>query len=373
MTNELLSVELLPLASVATLESDWLDLEARSEGSFFLSWMWVQTWLSTYKPDCYVVTVRDLSQADNQQIVGLALLTRKTFKQTNRFTSSRLYMNQTGDKKFDQIWPEYSGMLTTQQHAATVLSVSLDYMQKNLEGWDELIVGIIREKHATMLEQASSLVRQDLWQAPSFGIDLTKINAKGADFVATLSKNTRSQIRRSFKLYQQSSGEVTLKPAENLEDALVLFNRIAPIHIARWGEAKGQSGFVNPHFVGFHEALITKAWPLGCIDVIEIKSGEKVLGYFYNFLYRGVVYFYLSGLVSENNAKLKPGLSAHSLSIMHYAQKGFHYYDFMGGDARYKRSLGAQADELFQISLQRKRVKFKIEHVLRKIKHSLGI
>mgnify|MGYP000226269683 CR=1 FL=1 len=89
-------------------------------------------------------------------------------------------------------------------------------------------------------------------------------------------------------------------------------------------------------------------------------------------MYRGTVYFYLSGLCSEENPKLKPGLSGHSLCIQEYVDKGFKYYDFMGGDDRYKASLGKKQGELYQISLQQDRLKFKIENVLRKIKQSLN-
>jgi len=80
----------------------------------------------------------------------------------------------------------------------------------------------------------------------------------------------------------------------------------------------------------------------------------------------------LSGLVSETDSALKPGLLGHSLCIQRYIDKGMDYYDFMGGEARYKQSLGTESIPIFQVSLQRDMIKFRLERSARLIKHKIS-
>ena len=360
------SVSITPLKALAELKKEWLDLENRSNGSFFLSWSWIGAWISTFNPDCYVLKVHQ-----NQHLVALALLTRSQSSQWNRFPSSRIHIHQKGDSASDQIWTEYNGLLVSDNHRIPAISATMSYLQTSFPDWDELVIGAITKEEAGLLESVSGLSRYDLWHSAVFGVDLQKVAGLEFGYLARLSKNTRYQIRRSLKLYKERTGDIQLLPAQDVSEALAYLEEIAPFHLARWGQEIGESGFANPGFVKFHQTLIKESWDNQQIDFIKILSGDRVLGYFYNFLYRGTVYFYLSGLCAETDSKLKPGLSGHSLCIQSYADKGFKYYDFMGGDDRYKASLGIKQGELYQISLQRDRLKFKIENVLRKIKQSL--
>jgi CelD/BcsL family acetyltransferase involved in cellulose biosynthesis len=175
-----------------------------------------------------------------------------------------------------------------------------------------------------------------------------------------------------MRLYQDTLGELRLDFAASVDEALRFFDDSAPLHLARWGDGYSQSGFANPKFVQFHHTLIRRGFDQGQIDLIRVRAGERILGYFYNFRFDGVVYFYLSGLVNESESKLKPGLCGHALAIQHYADAGYAYYDFMGGEERYKSSLAECRDELFQLSLQKDRLHFRLENFLRLVKNRLG-
>ena len=98
-------------------------------------------------------------------------------------------------------------------------------------------------------------------------------------------------------------------------------------------------------------------------------AGDKEIASFYNLTYNQVVYFYLGGMEIEPDNRLKPGLLGHSLCIEDYRHHGFRYYDFMGGDERYKSTLGRLHRHLVQISLQRARFKLKLEDVARRARN----
>lgn len=349
------------------LLEDWRILEESAHTTFFLSWSWIASWLESYAPDADVLCVRY-----NNELVGLSLLCKSTFSGWKRFTSRRLHINQTGNSELDQIWTEYNGILCSSAHETPVQLLLMSYLVDHYADWDELQIGAVTKTLANTLHESSDLTRLDLWHSPSYGVDLNVLRARHIDFLDSLSRNTRYQIRRSLKLYAISDA-ITLKFASSEEEALLFFNEIGPLHITRWGGGSGESGFANPHFISFHTSLISNAFKLKQIDLIKIQCGDRTLGYLYNFLYRGRVYFYLSGLVSENDAKLKPGLCAHSLAIQHYLDSGYCFYDLMGGNDRYKSSLGSVHEYLFQISLQKKHFKFKVESYLRKVKQRLSL
>jgi len=362
MSNEY-TVTLHALEDVTNLEEEWLSLEARCNCSFFLSWTWISSWVNTFKPECHVLKVQYAGS-----VVSLALLTKSRFSAPFRFSATRLHIHQKGNAICDQVWTEYNGFLVESAHETQSIQASMGFLSKHFSDWDELVVGAVTKKDAALLQSTSGLERHDLWSSPSYGVDLKKIRDNQQDYLGSLSSNTRYQIRRSFRLYEQE-GELSLIHATDLDTALEYLNDVAPLHLKRWGEGISQSGFANANFVAFHENLIKIAWPKKQIDFIKVQSGTRVVGFFYNFVYRGTVYFYLSGLAREGNSKLKPGLCGHALSIQYYLDLGLNYYDFMGGDERYKANLGEQHDELFQIALKQPLFKFKVETLLRKIKN----
>lgn len=364
-TNQF-SVRITPLESPSEIEKEWLDLELESNCSFFLSWGWISAWLESFDPVCQVIRVYEC-----QNLIAMALMTQSRSSKWNRFPSSRLHFQQLGNPVCDQIWTEYNGLLVSDGYRVSAVKAVLNYLLSSKPDWDEIVLGAITEEEAVVWEESSGLARHDLWQSPAYGIDLQSVAKNYANYLSSLSQNTRYQIRKSLKLYAAGSGDLELVPAKTEAEALGYLEQVAPVHIARWGNDLGQSGFANSGFVKFHQNLIKNAWSTNQIDFIKLISGSRVLGYFYNFVYRGTVYFYLSGLCSEQNAKLKPGLSGHALCIQKYMDQGYLYYDFMGGDDRYKASLGKKHCELYQITLQRDRLKFKIEHGLRKIKQSV--
>jgi hypothetical protein len=352
------------LRECINLKDEWLSLEANCHASFFLSWTWISAWLTSYQPDVDVLRVHC-----NEKLVSLALLTRSNFYQWKRFASRRLHIHQTGVPAQDQIWTEYNGILSLSEHEEAVYSRLLPYLVKHYPDWDELLIGAITRNVAAQLEKSTNLTRLDLWHSPSYGVDLKRLQLSYPDYLSSLSRNTRYQIRRSFKIYDASGG-LSLHFATDVHEAILFFREAGPLHLDKWGEGPGESGYSNPEFVSFHESLIRSAFPLQQVDLIKVCCGNQVIGYLYNYLYHGRVYFYLSGLSTERDAKLKPGLCAHSLAIQHYIDKGFDFYDFMGGQDRYKASLGEVHAELFHIALQKDQLKFKIEAFLRSVKQS---
>ena len=123
----------------------------------------------------------------------------------------------------------------------------------------------------------------------------------------------------------------------------------------------------------FHQLLIERAWSESQVQLIRLLVSDKPVGYLYNFIYKGKVYFYLSAFVYEDDQKIKPGLLMHCMCIEKYAAEGMNYYDFMGGDMRYKRSLADTEGDMVMYSFQKPIASLLIERAARKLKKFVGI
>ena len=170
-----------------------------------------------------------------------------------------------------------------------------------------------------------------------------------------MTRNTRQQIRRSIRYYQQR-GSVTLDRAEDVAQALDWLDALEVLHTKYWNN-RGKSGaFSNPSFKSFHRNLISTSFADGVPDLLQLRAGDTVLGYLYNFRWRGVGYSYQSGFLYEQDTQARPGLVAHALAMQKYRTEGISTYNFLAGESRYKSSLSTGKDELLWIVARRPRL-----------------
>ncbi|MCF4007812.1 GNAT family N-acetyltransferase [Rheinheimera sp. UJ63] len=354
------------LTDITALARDWQLLERKAQTSFFLSWNWIGTWLEIFRPS--VIVVKAVRQ--NGSLCGLGLISQKVEKRHGVLHARTLLLHQTGHWDQDQIWIEYNGFLTDQQDSLLIEQQFIQYLCSEYPHWDELVLGGIEENKALQLNLASRLYMHERWSAPCFGVDMKHLRFENISYLASLTQNTRYQIRRSERMYQQF-GELTLRRPASQTEALSFFQRIGQLHMRRWGSALHQSGFANPQFVSFHQSLIRLCWEHKQVDLVALYAGEHHIATFYNFFYLNKVFFYLSGIEQISDNKEKPGLLGHSYCIQQYLDHGYDFYDFMGGSERYKSQLGNWHSRLVQVSMQRPRLKLKLERAGRWVKNCL--
>lgn len=365
MNSERLQVVRYPVADLERLEALWRDLEGRASPTVFLSWQWLGHWLAVYEPQAQVLEV-----TEGDRVVGLGIVVQTEERRHGVLRSNCLRLHQTGHRQQDQIWIEYNGFLAEQDMEASVAAACLKHLCNDMTQWDEFIVGAIDAEEARHYAELTGLFAHLRWEAPCYGVDLDALRRSGQHYLDTLTRNTRYQINRSHRLYE-AWGAVELVRPDSAEEAVAIFDSIGPLHLNRWGAGPDQSGYANPDFVRFHRSLIQDQWASGGVDLVSVKAGDDMIASFYNLLYDQKVYFYLGGMKTEPDNRYKPGLLGHSLCIEDYRHHGFHYYDFMGGDERYKTQLGSLHKQLVQVSLQRDRFKLKLEDVMRKARNRL--
>lgn len=139
----------------------------------------------------YVIEARQ----DNET-VGLGILVKERSSLYSFIVGDVYHLHRTGDPACDQIWIEYNDFLLKKNGADAVRDAMLTRIRYWLESRDILSIGAgLQQRFARLTELG--LIRRDVWKTTAYYLDLAALRASQKDFLSTLSKNTRYQIRRS--------------------------------------------------------------------------------------------------------------------------------------------------------------------------------
>ncbi len=340
------------------LESDWCDLEARADASFFLSWDWIGGWLATIDNDVIVLEGRIKGR-----IVALGLLCHAR-RGLLFLKNEAVYLNQTGDPDADGILIEYNGLLLDR----TVMpGGALQALQALVDGnavpCDELFLAGVTDDFAAAIVEGNFVARL-LSRAPTICVNLAALRANEQDYLDQRSANTRFQIRRSIRRYEER-GPLQLEVARDLRQGLEFYEEMAKLHQHNWTKRGHRGAFASSFFTSFHRRVIETSLPKGNAELLRLSVGGTPIGYLYNFIYRKTVSYYASGFLYEHDNQLKPGLVAHTKCIERHLAGGMDCYDFLAGAARYKTSLGEVGSEISSYVLEKPSAKYYFARGLR--------
>ena len=344
------------------LRQEWLDLQERADCSYFLSWGWIGTWLQQIAIALHPILVKVWCDTE---LVGLAVFVPRDIQRRVAFRASALFLNEYPFDHKNMVI-EYNGLLAARGHESAVCTETVNHLVQDCKQYDEFHFGAIAEgpdldsllqvagEHAGLLVTDESTA----WQ-----VDLDTFGSGIDAFLATLSKNRRTQLRRSIRLYEEQ-GPLSLDEARDTEQALLFFDGLKHLHTER-RQLKGEDGaFANPHWEQFHRSLVKDRFTAGEIQIIRVSNPVMTIGYLYNFIWRRHVYVLQTGFRMGHDKRDQPGYVVHALAIAHNRDKGMVAYDLMHGDSLYKKILCNRSVTLYWAVLQRRRLKFSLERML---------
>lgn len=353
-----------PFTPDAGLPAWWAGLfEQVDKASIFLSPQWVRTWLEVYGAD-FSGKVFSWWFGDNC-VAGVMLLFRRGTR--GPFPINLAILNTAGEVDENAPFIEYNDVLCLPGYEQEVA----DSLACHLAGqaWDQLyLAGYTSTSMLAALQSRALPGKWDTTEKNGPYIDLGSLKEAGLD--SYFSSNTRSQIRRSIKLYEKR-GELRLDVAEDLGQSLQYLDELAILHRAAWDRRGRPGSFRYPRFNHFHRTLIERLLPMKAVEFLRVTAGEQAVGYIYNFMHQGKVYFYQSGFAFEDDSKIKPGLVTHYLAAKDYLGRGFEEYDFMAGEARYKKSLAKSNRKHYWSWVNRNNTKMKLIGMAVKAKQAI--
>jgi len=337
------TVKPFELSQKEKLGEKWLELERDSDCSVFLSWLWIGNWLDVVADKLFLVEAYHDDKA-----VGLGFFVETTRKVFGCFSIKQWWLHKTGGQQQDQMWIEYNDFLLDKSCSTAVREQMIKAVADFDPSVKEVIIGLsASERLACFTNSFTKLnfLEASLVKTNGYLASLSRL--KGDYLNKTPSKNTRSQVTRSKKILQ-SQGQLIFEVFSNPQKLVELYPKLASIHIDKWKDTNEGSGFSNPIFEGFHKAIALSNTN-NMVQIAVLTLDEVELGYLVNFVYNNRVYFYLSALQQNADNKVKIGLTLHSEAIQYYTQQGIEFYDFLGGDARYKKSL---SDEKYNLEMK---------------------
>jgi len=300
------------------------------------------------------------------ETVALAVLGGAVTQRRYGLIRSRgLYLNETGEPRFDALTIEHNGILCPAGCEEAVVDALLCWFAELRGEADELYLSgsLLRLPEAMLAEHRLS--RNEIVK-PSYLVDLGRLAASGGALDPVLSANARQQLRRAFRHFA-AQGPLQFREAATEAEAQSWFTGLKALHCASWGRRGIAHSFSGEVFERFHRWLIERSFADGVIQLAEARAGERIIGYLYNFRRDGHVYAYQSGF-ADADPRERPGAVTHALAIGHAFRSGMCVYDFMAGRNRLKESFATSCEPMLWQVVQQPRLAFRLEHLARRLR-----
>jgi CelD/BcsL family acetyltransferase involved in cellulose biosynthesis len=355
-----------PLPPVSELEREWRSLEAVGHPSFFISWHWIGTLLTAVPPANRLKLLRATVHGET---VALALLGARKHRRRSGLVRSRcLYLNETGDARFDALTIEHNGILAAAEWEPVIWDELIGWFARLRAEADELHVsGSQRRLPEAALGKWGLGCRET--SLPSYSVDLCRLKESDGELYPVLSANARQQLRRALRYFERF-GALRLAEAATIAEALTFFDAMKELHCASWERRGRPHSFSGRFFEPFHRLLIERSFADGGTQLLKACAGDRVLGYLYNFRLGDRVYAYQSGF-DDADRRERPGIVTHFLAIRHAYRSGAGVYDFMAGRNRLKESFATRCEPMLWQTVQQPRLAFRLEDFARQFKRAL--
>lgn len=354
-----------------TIVPVWSDLIDRTrETSAFLSEEWVGRWFDRFGERFHTFGL--IWSTSEGEPVACALLT-PSHARIGPLRVSTVRLNASGAHGFAC---EINDVVTLPEYRSDVVADLTDFLAS--QPTDQIRLEGVRQD---LFQQILGRWPSDRWrgiESESPYVNLDRLRRSGEDYLSTLSSNTRSQIRRSIRKYEDRLGGLRAESASGAAQALDWFAEMLDLHDRRWRSVGEPSGFTQDAR-DFHADLISEILSREssdglCADLTRVTAGSETIGILYHLVLRGHVHFYQSGFLYHDDSHLKPGLVSHALSIEDCIRSGHGRYDFLGGEAepvRYKRSLSTDAEILYWATLPNGTLRESVLSTARRVKDAV--
>jgi glycosyltransferase involved in cell wall biosynthesis len=323
-------------------------LQAAGNISIFLTAAWIQTWLESYGADFTGMWIH--WEADGQVVGGCLLLERISW--LRGIPLRTLHLNATGELPRPSPHAEYNDVVHVVGYQTAIaedickLLATRPWSRLLLSGYE---AGGVCSQLAAMLPKAA--VEHETKAARY--VDIAGLT--GLAFDKSLTGKTGTYVRRNRRWYKDVFGEITVSRAATADDARQFFAELRALHVARFVARGEPTSLADSAVVEFHHRLIERLWSSGAIDFLRVSDAQRAIGYLYNFILDGKVYVFQTGFDYGRSSKWSPGLLTHSLAIETYRSEGFREYDFLSGEALYKRTLASRSRDLHWSTVYRDR------------------
>lgn len=344
-TAELTVARIAQTTGLEPLRADW---NALSRGVPFRSFDWLENWWKTYgrqgRKELFVLTVRDQGT-----LLGLApwyidLGARRS--RVIRFLGS------------GEVCSDYLTVLARTGCEDRVAVTLADWLcppsasdPERVPTWDVLQLGNVNQQDATLRPFVARLAERGLLVCQRDRSSCWRVHlpARWEDYLASLSKSHRKQLRRLERKY--FSGERahlhTASTRSQVEYGLDVLSRLHQ----RRRESLGERGcFASRQFAAFHAQTALELFNSRKLRLVWLDVDGRTVAAEYQVLGDGVVYAYQSG-IEPSALRHEPGRLITLAMLKLAIAEGYHAYDFLRGDELYKAHWRAVPRPTFEVRI----------------------
>jgi len=342
-------IESLP--SLAKLEDNWNAVyDADDEAQIFLSWKWLNGWLSSIPGPWFILAAKERDDADLPYVAFFPLRLQTTIEKSEVFGDVRMAGNFGAD---------YTGIVCRLEaehkvipaFARTVRQMNwarlhLDNVRISERRWRLLTACFPKASfHSTKVDKVIKIDGVDNSLCPY----ATLPNDWNA-YLDALSTNTRQKIRRLLKQVEASSEyRITVATAETFDRDL---KTLLGFWDTKWRARKSDR---IDSLIRSNSAMLTRSFHSGLVHLPTFWHGDRPVAALATLVdpRKRTFSFYMTGR-DETFEGPPAGMILHAYSIRHAIEHGFVEYDFLRGNEPYKYSFGCKERKIHSIVLETK-------------------
>ncbi|MBY0229056.1 MAG: GNAT family N-acetyltransferase [Gemmataceae bacterium] len=327
------------LADAEALVPEWEALLARSSCDVpFLSPQWLLPWWSVFGHlDGREPAI--LRFDEGGRLVGLALLCFRWHRYRPGIPFRRVEVWGAGEAEADGICSDYLNVIAETGKETEVAARFAEALRRWPGRWHELVVPLVDAAHPMPI----ALV--EAFRSRGFGATLDKTTTAGyvpfpatwEAYLAKLDKKDRYLVKRSEKDFDEwAAGTGRLRIASTvseIEEGSAILRRL---HGERW---EGGGTFRSPRFLAFHDEAMRSLLAAGGLRLAWLEAHGEPVAAMYSASRGGKVAFYQCGRKLDVPKNLRPGGVLLYREMRRALEDGEREFDFLGGEATYKRQL----------------------------------
>ncbi|MFO0679305.1 MAG: GNAT family N-acetyltransferase [Polyangiaceae bacterium] len=293
---------------------------------------------------------------DGEELVGLALVSLRTVYVRRAIPVRRLELLMTGEIEADEICSDYVGVLTAPGREREVATAFADVLASEDVGvWDDFVFSAMNGEAPFVRAWLDVLRERNL--EPELEVTgrcpYVRLPATWEEYLAMLDGGDRYIVSRALRDLEKWAGKdgFALHRAEDAASLSEGWRILTSLHGERWSERGSKGVFASSRFSKFHEEVMAHllAGTDGRLDLMWLTVKGEPIAAVYNVVHAGKTYFYQSGRKLDLPKGIRAGIVLHALAIRRAIAEGQREYDFLNGEAQYKRQLATAVRDLVTI------------------------
>lgn len=313
------------------LAPQWNALLRRSRSdSVFLTWEWISTWWEVFGTRFRLLLLT--AEDPPGTLIGIApLMVGVRRSATGLPFRALMLIGQQADTL-----AEYLDWIIAPGREAEVATAFYATLRRDLASeWDFLFFErvLTTSPNLPILEREASSRRFPARRERPLPSPYTVLPSSWEALLAQKSRNFRSQWNNSWNRLR-AAGEVRFEYAGAglpIEQAL---EEVARLHRERWGSRS--RSFSTDEYLAFHRRLAARFHDNGWLLLVVLTLDGKHIAARYDFVY-GDKLWCIQGGWSPAFADQRVGMLLTGTVIRWGIERGLREYDFLGGEADYKR------------------------------------